>query len=327
MSEDSNYSVERVLVDGIEVIRLADQRRQTEVSVVPGLGNNAFEMKVNGTNLFWSPYKSLAEFRERPVHLGIPFLAPWANRLDGDAFWANGRQYKLNAELNNFHRDGNGLPIHGLLQYAGEWTVAALESTEFGAWVTSRLEFWRYPNYMAQFPFAHTVEITHRLEEGALDVRLAIYNAGAETMPLSVAFHPYFTLTDSPRDDWSVTIPASELVEVDDRLIPTGLCQPAGLPGSVGLRDRSFDTGFAGVNPGRDFVLRGRRQQIGVRFGRKYPVAVVYAPAGRDFVCFEPMSGVTNAFNLAQRGLYPTLQTVAPGGKWEEHFRITPDGF
>ena len=327
MSDDSNYSAERVSVDGIGVIRLADQRRRTEVSVVPSLGNNAFEMKVNGTSLLWSPYQSLAEFRDHPVHLGIPFLAPWANRLDGDAFRANGRQYKLNAELDNFHRDGNGLPIHGLLQYAGEWTVTALESSEFGAWATSRLEFWRYANYMAQFPFAHAVEITHRLEEGALDVRLAIHNLGAETMPLSVAFHPYFTLTDAPRDDWSVTIPAGELVEVDERLLPTGLRRPAGLPDTVSLRDRSFDTGFAGVDSERDFVLRGRRQQIGVRFGRKYPAAVVYAPAGRDFVCFEPMSGVTNALNLAQRGLYPELQTVAPGGKWEEFFRITPAGF
>ena len=327
MSEESTYTTERVFVDDIEVVRLADQLHRTEVSVVPSLGNNAFEMKVNGTNLFWSPYKTLAEFREHPVHLGNPFLAPWANRLDADAFWANGRHYKLNPELNNIHRDGNGLPIHGLLQYAGEWKVTALESSPFGAWVTSRLEFWRYPNYMAQFPFAHAIEIKYRLEEGALEAHLAIHNAGVETMPLSVAFHPYFTLTDSPRDDWSVTIPARELVEVDERLIPTGFRRPAELPATVGLRDQSFDTGFAGVDSAREFVLRGRRQQIGVRFGQKYPVAVVYAPPGRDFVCFEPMSGVTNAFNLAQRGLYPELQVVAPGGKWEGLFRITPAGF
>ena len=27
------------------------------------------------------------------------------------------------------------------------------------------------------------------------------------------------------------------------------------------------------------------------------PVAVLYAPKGRGFICFEPMTGVTNVFN------------------------------
>jgi len=146
-------------------------------------------------------------------------------------------------------------------------------------------------------------------------------------MPLSVAFHPYFTLTDAPRDEWSVHIPARQRVVVDDRLLPTGALDPAGLSGLTPLRDRSFDTVFSGVDAGDKFEVRGRGQRIALRFGAKYPVAVVYAPPGRDFVCFEPMSGVTNAFNLAQRGLYPQLQTVPPGGRWEESFVILPSGF
>jgi aldose 1-epimerase len=327
MSEAPNYSAARASQDGVEVVRLTDARHNTQVSIVPTIGNNAFEMKVNGTNIFWTPYQSLAEFKARPVHLGNPFLAPWANRLDGDAFWANGRKYLLNAELDNLHRDGNGLPIHGLLEYADRWEVVALEATEFGAYVTSRLEFWRYPDYMAQFPFAHGIEITHRLEEGALETHLALSNRAAAIMPLSVAFHPYLTLTDAPRDEWSVRIPARELVVVDDRLIPTGARESAGLSGLTPLRDRWFDTVFSGVDASDEFEVRGRRQRIALRFGPKYPVAVVYAPSGRDFICFEPMSGVTNAFNLAERGLYPQLQTVPPGGKWEESFWIHPSGF
>jgi aldose 1-epimerase len=331
MCEAPNYSAARVSLDGVEVVRLTDARHNTQVSVVPTIGNNAFEMKVNGTNVFWTPYgnpaESLAEFRARPVHLGNLLLAPWANRLDGDAFWANGRKYLLNAELNNLHRDGNGLPIHGLLEYSDRWEVVALEATEFGAYLTSRLEFWRHPDYMAQFPFAHAIEITYRLEDGALDTHMVVTNRAAAVMPLSVAFHPYFTLTDAPRDEWSVRIPARELVVVDDRLLPTGAREPAGLSDVTPLKDRSFDTVFSGVNAAEEFEVRGRKQRIALRFGPKYPVAVVYAPPGRDFICFEPMSGVTNAFNLAERGLYPQLQTIPPGGKWEESFRILPSGF
>jgi aldose 1-epimerase len=56
-------------------------------------------------------------------------------------------------------------------------------------------------------------------------------------------------------------------------------------------------------------------------------VAVVYAPPGRNFICFEPMSGITNAFNLQQAGLYHDLQSIPPGGRWEESFWIRPSGF
>jgi galactose mutarotase-like enzyme len=48
---------------------------------------------------------------------------------------------------------------------------------------------------------------------------------------------------------------------------------------------------------GDAFVAEGRDQRISVRFGPKYPVAIVYAPAGQLFFCFEPMTALTNAFN------------------------------
>ena len=335
MSEAPNYSAARLSVEGIEVVRLADARDRTEVSIVPSIGNIAFELKVNGTNLLWKPWQSLAEFRAKPVFSGIPFLAPWANRLDGDAFRANGERYLLNPELNNIHRDGNGLPIHGLLRYTDLWKIIALEATEAGASVTSRLEFWRYPDFMAQFPFAHEIEMTHRLRDGGLEIHLAIANQAAVPMPVSVGFHPDFTLPDVPRDEWSVHIPVRERVVLDDKLLPTGAFELAGLADRIDLKDRSFDTVFAGVDSADTFEVggevhgeaAGRSRKIALRFGPKYPVAVVYAPPGQQFICFEPMSGVTNAFNLAHRGLYPQLQTIPPGGRWEESFRIFPQGW
>jgi hypothetical protein len=39
-----------------------------------------------------------------------------------------------------------------------------------------------------------------------------------------------------------------------------------------------------------------------VVYGPKYTVAVIYAPPGKDFICFEPMSAITDAFNLATAG-------------------------
>jgi len=71
--------------------------------------------------------------------------------------------------------------------------------------------------------------------------------------------------------------------------------------------------------------------KVEAMFGPKYPVAVIWEPPpppgeSRDFICFEPMTGVTNAVNLNHEGKYPDLQMVAPGRKWTESFWVRAGG-
>jgi aldose 1-epimerase len=53
----------------------------------------------------------------------------------------------------------------------------------------------------------------------------------------------------------------------------------------------------------------------------------VYAPRSREFICFEPMSAITDAFNLAHSGVYKELQSVPAGGQWKESFWISATGY
>jgi aldose 1-epimerase len=39
------------------------------------------------------------------------------------------------------------------------------------------------------------------------------------------------------------------------------------------------------------------------------------------------MVAITNALNLAHKGVYKELQTIAPGGSWQESFWITTKGY
>ena len=121
------YSARRTAVDGVSVVELSDASRNTTVSIVPSVGNIAYRMDVNGKNLFWFPFDSVKDFVAKPQLSGNPFLAPWANRLDEEAFYANGKKYLLNPELDNYGKDPNGQPIHGLLIYASAWEVVSLE--------------------------------------------------------------------------------------------------------------------------------------------------------------------------------------------------------
>lgn len=297
------------------MIRIADG--DLAVSIDPDFGNNAFSFTIRGHDILWKP-----EGWPRPALGGIPLLAPWANRIDGDSYFANGQRYLLNPSLDNLRFDANHLPIHGLLAFAGGWKIVARDAAS----VTSRLEFWRFPRWMAQFPFAHAIEITHRLQGGSLEVGTAIENLCEEPMPLCIGYHPYFGLTDSPRSEWRLHLAAREQVALSGKLVPTGEKRPISFPNPFPLAGGALDTVFNSLS-GDAFVLQGRTQRIAVRYGEKFPVAIVYAQAGESFVCFEPMTALSNAFNLDHAGIAAGLQHIAPGQTWRESFWITPAGF
>jgi aldose 1-epimerase len=331
MSQAANYSVKTATVDGVEVVVLTDTARKTEVTVTPSIGNMAYRMVVNGKNALWVPYENLGEMKAKPAMGAIPFLAPWANRLDQDGYYANGKMYRLNPDLANFRRDGNGKPIHGLLVYSSLWHVTAVKADSNGAWVTSRLDFWKYPELMEQFPFAHTIEMTYRLAKGALEVETTLQNQSTEPMPVGIGFHPYFQVHDAPRDEWRVHVAARDKLTLSPQLIPTGERTPVQLPDLVSLGGVQLDDVFGNLKTGADgraeFSVQGKNEKVTVTYGPKYTVAVVYAPPGKGFICFEPMSAITNAFNLAHAGVYKELQSIPAGGQWRESFWISTSGF
>lgn len=323
----ADYSAQKITVDGVEVVRLTDAAHHTEVSIAPALGNRAYEMKVNGHNVLWWPAKDLGAVKGNPPFAGIPFLAPWANRISGDSYWANDHKYLLNPELGNIRRDQNHNPIHGLLTAAPEWKIVALHADDKAAVVTSRLEFWKKPEWMAQFPFAHTIEMTYRLADGVLEVRTVIENHSDEPMPIAIGFHPYYQITDAPRDRWTVHLAAKRHYRLSEKLIPTGETSPIDLPDPLPLAGHQLDDVFGGVDHDSDFWVQGAKQRISIRYGATYPIAVVYAPPGRNYICFEPMAAITDAFNLAHDGKYGPLESAPAGGRWEGTFWIKPTGF
>ena len=113
-----NYTARRMTEEGVAVIRLADAAKGVEITVLPSIGDRVSEMKVHGKNILYFPVTSLAEFQKKPVLSGIPFLAPWANRLSEEGFWANGKKYTFNMELGNVR---GAMPSHGLLVTSPLW--------------------------------------------------------------------------------------------------------------------------------------------------------------------------------------------------------------
>jgi len=309
----AQYSIRRTP----DLVQLEDTARQITVAIAPPAGNLTREFMVKGHNVLGP--------------LGIPFLAPWANRLDEQGFYANGKRYALNMDLGNVR---GAHPIHGFLS-AAVWSVVEAKADGRSAWVTSRLEFFRQPDWMAQFPFAHTIEMTHHLRDGALEISVELRNLSTDPMPVAIGFHPYFQLTDAPRDAWTISLAARTEWELAADKIPTGATVPIERrfadPRKALLRDHDLDHVFADLirDPsGRaTMTVSGASQRIDVAFGPNYHAAVVYAPRGRDFICFEPMAAITDALNLSHKKLYTDLQEIPAGGTWRESFWIHPSGF
>ena len=313
-----------------DIVHLIDTGTDTRVSIAPSIGNIAFRMTVKGHHVLRWPHADMAAFKATPNQTGIPFMGPWINRLDEQAFYANGKRYAFDMSLGNVR---GTIPIHGFLTSTSEWQLVSTDVGQGGVTVTSRLEFFRQPSWMKQWPFAHTIEMTHRLRDGVLQVLTTITNMSAEPMPVSIGFHPYFQLTDSPRDEWTISVGARTHLKLMPNKVPTGETEPIGSPytGGVPLRDFDIDDGFMDLvrdGQGRaTMTVSGKAQRIDVQFGPNYRAAVVWAPKPQNFICFEPMAAITNALNLAQKGIYKELQYVAPGGTWRESFWIAPKGF
>jgi len=331
-----SYSVKKEIVEGHATYHLLDSKLKMEVGIVPDIGNFAYQFKVNGKDVL-IPLESFTGYPEKQTFgWGIPFLAPWANRIDNDYYYFEGKKYLLNDSLGNILRDYFRQPMHGLLVFEPRWKVVNTGATAAdGAFIVSRLEFYKYPDLMAQFPFAQVYEMTYRLKEGKLECTTRVTNVGNSDLPVHFAFHPYFH-PDGPRQEWKVTIGAEKHWIVSRQLIPTGETEPTdkflpGVTNGVALDKTFIDDGFSDF--ARDskglghVVIHGKSQEIEVLYDKQFDYAIVYAPLNNDLICAEPQLGPTDAFNLQQEGKFKQLIVLEPGKTFEASFWIVPTGF
>lgn len=264
---------------------------------VPGAGMVCASLRAAGVEVL-GQRAGLDAYLSRGSTFGVPLLHPWANRLGSFAFEVAGRQVALDASSSAVRTEEHGLPIHGLLAASRRWRVQ--ERAE--DCLTASLGF-EGDELLAQFPFPHDLWMTAILDPGGLTVETTLVpRAGGPAVPVAFGYHPYLRVPDAPRAEWELELPARRALALDGRGLPTG--EAADLPAQAApLADRVMDDLFDGLGDGARFAARAGGWTVAVEFLRGYSVAQVFAPAGQDIVCFEPMTAPTDALRTGD-GLY-----------------------
>lgn len=261
----------------------------------------------------------LENYIEKGKTMGLPILFPWANRLNGPGYNFAGKEVKVEDSMTGIRRDANGLPIHGSLAAFPGWSVveAASDSGLEAASLRATLDFGAHPELLASFPFPHRLDLDFTLRDTTLTVTTTVTATGDLPVPLAYGFHPYLALPGIDRSEWKVELPAMDSLELDGRGIPTGRSSAAKAR-KFKLEGLSLDDGFAGLKTGAAFRVSGGDHKATVRFESGYPAAQVFAPAGEQVICFEPMKAPSNAL-VSGDG----LDSIEPGGSDTSVFSIT----
>jgi aldose 1-epimerase len=244
----------------------------------------------------------LEAYGDRGSTMGIPLLHPWANRLAGP----------LPASA-LVHRDGNGLPIHGVLPAVLPFSVQDSSPTR----ILARFDTHDHPDVLEVFRHPHTLTVEASLSAEGLEIRTTMFAQSRRPVPVAFGYHPYLRLPGTPRTEWTVEIPARTRLQLDERMLPTGGRERIRIP-TAPLAARTFDDAYTDLGRRPRFSAAGGGRTVAVEFLEGYAYAQVYAPAGSEFICFEPMTAPTNALAAGEG-----LTWLRPGESYTAAFRIT----
>jgi galactose mutarotase-like enzyme len=284
---------------------LALRAGDTVAVFLPGLGMTGVSLRHRGRQYLATPGGPDAL---RGGHtLGLPLLAPWANRLGGRRYRAAGVTVDLRGR--RLHTDGNGLPIHGLLVGATGWRVVATEARRGTARLAATIDV-----DAPAFPFAHRLELAAAVSPGRLEVTTTVVPTGERPVPVAFGWHPYLRLPGSPRSHWRLRLPPREHLLLDARGLPTGE-RVAESGGGAPIGRRTFDDLYA-FGRSRVLAVESDDAAISVRADPGYPYAQVWVPPGRPFVALEPMTVPTNALTDG------SVPVIAPGEAFRGSFAV-----
>ncbi len=236
----------------------------------------------------------------RPAFRGAT-LAPWPNRVvDGRYTFAGEEQQLALTEPDRGHA------LHGL--------VAWLDFTDLEE-SANRVLLAATVEAQSGYPFRLQVRVEYVLGDEGLHTTVTARNTGTDAAPYGTGPHPYLVAGPGRVDDWTLTLPAGQVLEVtEDRLIPAALADVDANAGRFDFReprkinDTFIDHAFTGLDRNADGTAEVRVTDasgagVAMRWDAACPWVQVHT-ADREIpelhrlgLAVEPMTCPPDAFN------------------------------
>lgn len=297
---DPAESAERVLRLGFQTAHPEDK---VIAEISPCYGSNLFRLQLGGLDLIHCDKKLL----RKGDFTGSFVMWPIPNRLRDKRFSWNGRDYTLGSVKRP--RGGDDL-IHGLV-LDQPWTLETVESGKDFAKAVTAVEITPDSPHFPGFPFPSRLSLSYTLGSDALTIGYTVANLGTEKMPFGFGLHPSISTAGQDKSKILVCVPADEVMECDDRLLPTGrLVDVQGtefdLRNPVPLSTLELDHVFTGLHPRQNGFIDFTERRLRIHFETSDDfthLAVCTPPIEDPFVYFENQTCSTDALNLHGRGL------------------------
>jgi aldose 1-epimerase len=201
----------------------------------------------------------------------------------------NNEKYKIE----KFYLGENAM--HGTV-YDAMYEIAETQANEDFALVEL---LYQYKGEDKGYPFAYNIKLVWKLEtKNKLSVTSTIQHSNSFAIPYCEGWHPYFKL-DAPIDNCTLQFDATEMLDFDENLIPTGkLVNDDRFTNPTLLKNINLDNCFLLSNKKtRKAVLKGKQLILTITPDASYPYLQIFTPDHRENIAIENLSAAPDAFN------------------------------
>lgn len=325
-------------------------------TIFPGRGMNVFQITANvpgkGTvDVLASPSVEVAadklnggpddQYGNASFSFGGAFLVPYPNRIlgtlspDGKTVTAewHGKKMVLPA---NFHGKKPGArphAMHGLILNVPTDDVKVQDVSD-GQQVTGVIHAGDFGGHWLSDT---DLNFKLTLTGDAFDAEITAKNVGKEDEPLSIGWHPYFSIPSGQHEQARLHIPGSQVAEINnyDDVFPTGKLLPVKgtkydflAAGGAPLDSNYFDDNWSKLqrtNGAVDVKFMDPASNYGVNIEGLSPeirTVQVYSPPTAKFAAIEEQFNFADPFGKEWHGMNTGMITLKPGQSVTWHVRL-----
>ncbi len=302
--------------------RLTDSSSGEYATILPYLGGTINNIVFKHKDQLIDILDGYISYTDALQHLHSSFkgsnLFPFPNRIRGGNYTFEGTSYQLNI---NFPNENNA--IHGLV-FDQKFSVKEITDGEHQC----RLVITYEPSATSiGYPFNYLLEITYKwIEDQGFECISMAKNLGKTNMPVGIGWHPYFKAASDKVDDLSMQFPADKVLEVDQKMIPTGVSKQYNEFNTLKQIDNTqLDHCFV-LNTKKspaEIIIQNNKLNFGYKIWQETGTALynylqIYTPPSRTSIAIEPMTCIPDAFNNKQG-----LIVLKPGKSVEARWGVT----